>query len=100
METDEKFVYVKEWWKNSQGTMFSLSNNHFQVSFADGSQTLIDNEKQTILIRTKEGEKTSFSKIEEALNASESEIKKKAKYTKEILSSILKKKRDNISLTR
>lgn len=81
--------------------MFSLSNDQFQVNFIDGSQTVYDPLNKNILIKSNNGAKTLFEKIEEAFSSQDSEQKKKSLYTKEILLSIEnKKKRMNANLTR
>lgn len=84
----EKLVYVKEWWKNSQATMFNLSNEKFQVNFVDGSQTVFDLSTKSISIKSKDGGINVFDKIQDALTSQNSELKKKSAYTKEILISI------------
>lgn len=62
--------------------MFSLSNDQFQVSFTDGSNTVIHPAKKTFYIKSNEGKKTSFDKMDDALNSTDHEIKKRAIYTK------------------
>ena len=47
--------------------MFSLSNDHFQVSFNDGFQTIFDPLKNRILLKSKDGKKSFFEKIDDAL---------------------------------
>lgn len=57
-ETDDKFIYIKQWLKTRHAIMFGLSNKLFQVNFFDNSQILLHTAKKTVLFTSKKGEKT------------------------------------------
>lgn len=71
--------------------MFRLSNKIFQVNFFDNSQILLNTEEKTVLFTSKKGAKT-YETLAKALQAKDSEMARRIKYTKEILNSIKKGK--------
>ena len=76
--------------------MFRLSNKIFQVNFFDNSQILLNTEEKTVLFTSKKGVKT-YETLAKALQAKDSEMARRIKYTKEILNSI-KKGKDEIGM--
>jgi len=87
----DEFIYVKQWLKTKHAIMFRLSNKIFQVNFFDNSQILLNTEEKTVLFTSKKGAKT-YETLAKALQAKDSEMARRIKYTKEILNSIKKGK--------
>lgn len=73
--------------------MFRLSNKIFQVNFFDNSQILLNTDEKTVLFTSKKGAKT-YETLAKALQAKDTEMARRIKYTKEILNSIKKGKDD------
>ena len=91
---DDKFVYMKQWLKTRHAIMFGLSNKVFQVNFFDNSRILLNTDKKTVLFTSKKNQ-VSYETLSNALQASDTEMTRRIKYTKEILNSIKNKKEEN-----
>ena len=89
---NEDFIYMKQWLKTRHAIMFGMSNKIFQVNFFDNSQIILNTEKKTVLFQSKKGD-VVYETLSNALQASDSEMARRIKYTKEILNSI-KQRRD------
>jgi len=80
-----QMVYVKKWVKLDNATMFRLSNKLVQVVFDDRTEILFDiNRKQ--IIYTGYSEHKSLYALSAVLESGNTDLIKRFKYTKEILS--------------
>ena len=80
-ETDDKFIYIKQWLKTRHAIMFGLSNKLFQVNFFDNSQILLHTAKKTVMFTSKKGDKT-YEALSNVLQSQENEMARRIKYTK------------------
>jgi len=81
-------VYVKKWMKTKHAIMFRLSNKIVQVNFTDKTEIILSSENKIVTYVNKKGERSNYP-LATALESSNSEMAKRLKYTKEILTHML-----------
>jgi len=87
-EDDGGRVYVKKWMKTKHAIMFRLSNKIVQVNFTDKTEVILSSENKMVTYSNKKGEKSNYP-LATALESSNTEMAKRLKYTKEILTHML-----------
>ncbi|CAK89304.1 unnamed protein product (macronuclear) [Paramecium tetraurelia] len=88
-EYDSKqLVYVKKWMKTRHAIMFRLSNKIVQVNFTDKTEIILSSEHKMVTYVNKTGER-SYYPLATALDSQNTEMAKRLKYTKEILTHML-----------
>lgn len=85
---NKNMVYVKKWMKTRHAIMFRLSNKVVQVNFTDKTEILLSSENKMVTYVNKKGER-SYYPLATALDSSNTEMSKRLKYTKEILTHML-----------
>jgi polo-like kinase 1 len=83
-----EMVYMKKWIKTKHAMLFRLSNGTVQVQFNDETQVLISSEGTLITFVDKEKSRTLYS-ISDIANNQQSDVSKRLKYAKEIISQII-----------
>lgn len=68
--------------------MFRLSNKIVQVNFQDSTEIILSSESRIVTYVNKRGERNSYP-LSSALESSNSEMTKRLKYTKDILTTML-----------
>lgn len=81
-------VYVKKWMKTKHAIMFRLSNKIVQVNFTDKTEIILSSENKVVTYVNKKGERSNYP-LATALESSNTEMAKRLKYTKEILTHML-----------
>jgi len=81
-------VYVKKWMKTRHAIMFRLSNKIVQVNFTDKTEIILSSENKMVTYVNKKGERSHYP-LATALESSNTEMAKRLKYTKEILTHML-----------
>ena len=81
-------VYVKKWMRTRHAIMFRLSNKIVQVNFQDSTEIILSSESRIVTYVNKRGERNSYP-LSSALESSNSEMTKRLKYTKDILTTML-----------
>eukprot|EP00985_Skeletonema_marinoi_P018590 scaffold10417_cov137-Skeletonema_marinoi.AAC.14 len=84
----EDMVYMKKWIKTKHAMLFRLSNDTVQVQFNDETQVLISSEGNLITFVDKEKNRTLHS-ISDIANNQQTDVSKRLKYAKEILSQLI-----------
>ena len=88
-ESDGKTgVYVKKWMKTRHAIMFRLSNKIVQVNFTDKTEIILSSENKMVTYVNKKGERSNYP-LATALESNNTEMAKRLKYTKEILTHML-----------
>ena len=86
---DEKnFVYVKKWMRTKHAILFRLSNKIVQVCFLDQTEIILSSETKLVTYVNKKGERRPYP-LSNALDSNNTEMTKRLKYTKEILTHML-----------
>jgi len=85
---NQSTVYVKKWIKTRNATMFRLSNKVVQMNFADKTELILNSDNKLVTFVNKKGERSNYP-MTNALESGNSEMAKRLKYTKEILSTML-----------
>lgn len=80
-------VYVKKWMKTTYAVLFRLSNKVVQVNFTDKTEIHLSSENKQVIYVNKKGEKIHYP-LPSALESEDTEMSKRLKYTKEILTHI------------
>jgi polo-like kinase 1 len=81
-------VYVKKWMKTKHAIMFRLSNKIVQVNFTDKTEIILSSELKMVTYVNKKGERNNYP-LATALESSNTEMAKRLRYTKEILTHML-----------
>jgi polo-like kinase 1 len=81
-------VYVKKWMKTRHAVMFRLSNKIVQVNFTDKTEIILSSENKLVVYVNKKGERSNYP-LATALESPNTEMAKRLKYTKEILTHML-----------
>jgi polo-like kinase 1 len=84
----EDMIYMKKWIKTKHAMLFRLSNDTVQVQFNDETQVLISSEGNLITFVDKEENRTLHS-ISDIANNQQTDVSKRLKYAKEILSQLI-----------
>ena len=87
-------VYLKKWMKTRHASLLRLSNKIVQVAFSDKTEIILSSESKLVTYVNKKGERTKYP-IANALDSDNSEMAKRLKYTKEILTHMLNSKSKN-----
>jgi polo-like kinase 1 len=82
------FVYVKKWMRTKHAIMFRLSNKIVQVCFQDHTEIILSSESRVVTYVNKKGERLTYP-LSNALESNNSEMTKRLKYTKDILTHML-----------
>ena len=86
---DEKnYVYVKKWMRTKHAILFRLSNKIVQVCFLDQTEIILSSETKIVTYVNKKGERLTYP-LSNALESNNSEMTKRLKYTKDILTHML-----------
>ena len=91
---DAAMVYLKKWMKTRHASLLRLSNKIVQVAFSDKTEIILSSESKLVTYVNKKGERTKYP-IANALDSDNSEMAKRLKYTKEILTHMLNSKSKN-----
>ena len=89
---DLNMVYLKKWMKTKHAIMFRLSNKIVQVDFQDKTQIILSSQSKMVTYVNKKSERSEYP-IATALESRNSEMAKRLKYTKEILTHMLGNKK-------
>jgi polo-like kinase 1 len=81
-------VYVKKWMRTRHAIMFRLSNKIVQVNFQDSTEIILSSESRVVTYVNKRGERNSYP-LTSALESTNTEMTKRLKYTKDILTHML-----------
>lgn len=81
-------IYVKKWMRTKHAIMFRLSNKIVQVCFQDQTEIILSSESRVVTYVNKKGERLTFP-LSNALESNNSEMTKRLKYTKDILTHML-----------
>ena len=81
-------VYVKKWMKTKHAIMFRLSNKIVQVNFTDKTEIILSSELKMVTYVNKKSERSNYP-LATALESSNTEMAKRLRYTKEILTHML-----------
>ena len=81
-------VYVKKWMRTRHAIMFRLSNKVVQVNFQDSTEIILCSESRVVTYVNKKGERNTYPLVS-ALESSNTEMTKRLKYTKDILTHML-----------
>ncbi|KAM3138427.1 Serine/threonine-protein kinase plk1 [Paramecium bursaria] len=84
----KNIVYVKKWMKTRHAIMFRLSNKIVQVNFTDKTEIILSSEHKMVTYVNKQGERSNYP-LATALDSHNTEMAKRLKYTKEILTHML-----------
>eukprot|EP00825_Cyclidium_porcatum_P047949 TRINITY_DN78_c0_g1_i1.p1 TRINITY_DN78_c0_g1~~TRINITY_DN78_c0_g1_i1.p1 ORF type:complete len:704 (+),score=113.16 TRINITY_DN78_c0_g1_i1:180-2291(+) len=91
----QPLVYVKKWMKTKHAIMFRLSNKIVQVNFTDKTEILLSSENKMVTYVNKKGERSHYP-LATALESTNTEMAKRLKYTKEILTHMLNNQQQQI----
>jgi len=81
-------VYIKKWMRTRHAILFRLTNKIVQVNFQDHTEIILSSETKTVTYVNKVGERSSYP-LQTALESSNTEMSKRLKYTKDILSQMV-----------
>ena len=84
----EHLPYLKKWMKTRHAIMFRLSNKLVQVDFQDKTQIKLSSETKMVTYLNKKGQVSKIN-IALAFEENNTEMQKRLKYTKEILTHML-----------
>ncbi|CAK94360.1 unnamed protein product (macronuclear) [Paramecium tetraurelia] len=84
----KSLVYVKKWMKTRHAIMFRLSNKIVQVNFTDKTEIILSSEHKMVTYVNKNGDRSHYP-LATALDSQNTEMSKRLKYTKEILTHML-----------
>jgi len=87
-KSNSNAIYVKKWMRTRHAIMFRLSNRIVQVSFQDKTEIILSSESREVTYVNKKGERLSYP-LTAALDSANEEMKKRLKYTKDILTHML-----------
>lgn len=86
-------IYLKKWMKTRHASLLRLSNKIVQVAFSDKTEIILSSESKLVTYVNKKGERQKYP-ISNALDSDNSEMAKRLKYTKEILTHMLNARRN------
>lgn len=84
-------VYLKKWMKTKHASLLRLSNKIVQVAFLDNTEIILSSESKLVTFVNKKGERVKCP-IASALDSENTDLTKRLKYTKEILTLMLNNK--------
>ena len=82
------YVYVKKWMRTKHAIMFRLSNRIVQVCFQDHTEIILSSESRIVTYVNKKAERLTYP-LGSALESNNTEMTKRLKYTKDILTHML-----------
>ena len=85
-------IYLKKWLRTKHASLLRLSNKIVQVGFSDGTEIILSSESKKVTYVNKKGERITCL-ISNALESDNTELTKRLKYTKEILTVMLNQHR-------
>jgi len=91
----ENIVYVKKWLKTKHAVMFRLNNKTVQMIFQDETEVILRSEAKVVIYVNKQKERMNYQ-LNSALESDNVEMKKRLKYTKEVLTKMLKENQQNV----
>jgi len=86
-------VYLKKWMKTKHASLLRLSNKIVQVAFLDNTEIILSSESKLVTFVNKKGERIKCP-IANALDSENTDLTKRLKYTKEILTLMLNNNRN------
>ena len=81
-------IYLKKWMKTKHASLLRLSNKIVQVAFNDKTEIILSSESKLVTYVDKKGERLEYA-IGNALDSDNTEMARRLKYTKEILTHML-----------
>ena len=81
-------IYLKKWMKTRHASLLRLSNKIVQVAFLDNTEIILSSESKLVTFVNKKGERVKCP-IASALDSDNTDLTKRLKYTKEILTLML-----------
>eukprot|EP00826_Nyctotherus_ovalis_P020239 TRINITY_DN1633_c0_g6_i1.p1 TRINITY_DN1633_c0_g6~~TRINITY_DN1633_c0_g6_i1.p1 ORF type:complete len:436 (-),score=90.20 TRINITY_DN1633_c0_g6_i1:74-1381(-) len=93
----QSVVYVKKWLKTKHAVMFRLNNKTVQMIFQDETEVVLRSEAKVVTYVNKQGERMSYQ-LSSALESDNVEMKKRLKYTKEVLTRMLKENQHHVAI--
>ena len=87
-------IYLKKWMKTKHASLLRLSNKIVQVAFNDKTEIILSSESKLVTYVNKKGERLEYA-IGNALDSDNTEMARRLKYTKEILTHMLNTKSKN-----
>ena len=84
-------IYLKKWMKTKHASLLRLSNKIVQVAFNDKTEIILSSESKLVTYVNKKGERLEYA-IGNALDSENTEMARRLKYTKEILTHMLNTK--------
>lgn len=86
-------IYLKKWMKTRHASLLRLSNKIVQVAFLDNTEIILSSESKLVTFVNKKGERSKCP-ITSALESENTDLTKRLKYTKEILTLMLNNNRN------
>ena len=86
-------IYLKKWMKTRHASLLRLSNKIVQVAFLDNTEIILSSESKLVTFVNKKGERVKCP-IATALDSENTDLTKRLKYTKEILTLMLNNNRN------
>ena len=90
-EIEKPFHHVKKWSSTPHAMIFRLTNKVIQVCFRDTTELLLSSEKKYVTFVNKMKENLSFP-LSTAMDCGNKQLIKRLKYSKEVLTTMLKAK--------
>ena len=84
-------IYLKKWMKTKHASLLRLSNKIVQVAFNDKTEIILSSESKLVTYVNKKGDRLEYA-IGNALDSDNTEMARRLKYTKEILTHMLNTK--------
>ena len=82
------FVYLKKWVRTKHAILFRLSDQTVQIVFYDQTEVLLTPDERFVTYANKKGERFTYY-LNDELVASNAEMAKRLKYSKEILQQLI-----------
>ena len=94
LEGTSTMIYLKKWMKTKHASLLRLSNKIVQVAFNDKTEIILSSESKLVTYVNKKGERLEYA-IGNALDSDNTEMARRLKYTKEILTHMLNTRNRN-----
>jgi polo-like kinase 1 len=94
LKGSKSMIYLKKWMKTKHAKLLRLSNKIVQVAFNDKTEIILSSETKLVIFVNKKGERLEYA-IGKALDSENTEMSRRLKYTKEILTHMLNSKPKN-----
>lgn len=88
LDKSTSMIYLKKWMKTKHASLLRLSNKIVQVAFNDKTEIILSSESKLVTYVNKKGERLEYA-IGNALDSDNTEMARRLKYTKEILTHML-----------